>query len=148
MATREDQAQAIILDPALVVLLFFVLAHRLADLLQFVLADARAAQAIEGAVACSHLQPAARVFRDALAGPPLQRSRERVLGAVLGEVPVAGDADQMRDHTPPFGAERVADRLLGAHSTHRGLTSTVPNSAAGFRAANSSASSRSSHSST
>src|SRR5262249_34996218 len=148
VAAGEDQAQAVILDPALVVLVFFVFAHRLADLLQLVLADARAPEAVEGSVACGHLQPAAGVCRDAVAPPALQRPRERILGALLGEVPVARDADQVRDHPPPFGAEGVADRLLGAHPTQTGLTSTVPNSLAGFRAANSSASSRSSHSST
>src|SRR5215470_17326585 len=117
MAAGEDQAEPVVVDPALVVVLGFVFAHRLTDLSQLVLADASAAEAIEGTVARGHLQPAARVVRDAVARPPLQRSRERVLGTLLRKVPIARDADQIRDHPPPLRAESVTDGLLGGHAT-------------------------------
>src|SRR5262249_57850881 len=100
--------------------------------LQLALAHPRPAQPVEGAVARGYLQPAAGVVRNAVARPPLQRLGERVLGALLGKVPIAGDADQMRDHPPPLPAEGVAYRLLCVHVIQTGLTSTVPNSAAGF----------------
>src|SRR5262249_38859337 len=96
------------------------------------LSDRGASQAVERAVARGHLQPAAGVLRDPVARPPLQRSSECILGAFLREVPIAGDADQVRDDPPPLRAEGVAHRLFGVHAPQTGLTSTVPNSAAGF----------------
>jgi microcompartment protein CcmK/EutM len=43
VATGEDQTQRVVLDPALIVVVAFVFVHGSADLLQLVLADARAA---------------------------------------------------------------------------------------------------------
>src|SRR5262249_23002752 len=123
-------------------------AHRVTDLSQLVLAHARSAQPVEGSVARSHLQPATGVVRDTVARPPLQRSGERILGALLRELPVTGDADQIGGDLPPFVAEGIRNGLFGVHPAHTGLTSTVPTSAAAFSAAISSASSRSSHSMT
>src|SRR5262245_65895258 len=98
MATGEDQAQAVILDSALALVVFLVFAHRRADLPPLALAHARPAQAIERQVARGHLQPATGAFRDAVAGPAFQGSRERILGALLREIPIAGNPDQMRDY--------------------------------------------------
>src|SRR5215204_3454031 len=71
--------------------------------------------------------------RDAVTRPGLQRPREGVLGALLGQVPVAGRPDQGRDDPSPLLAERVGDRrlYLRLHPSQIGLTSITPNSATG-----------------
>src|SRR5262249_34586355 len=146
MAAGEDQPQPIVADPALVLALVFNCAVHRSDLLQLLLADPRPAQPIEGAVAGGDPQPPARVLRDAVLRPALEGPCERVLGTLLGQVPVPGDTNEIGDNASPLFPERFADRLLRiAYTTQTGLTSTVPNSAAGFREANSSASSKSSH---
>ena len=55
-----------------------------------------AAQHVDRAVAGDRHQPAARIGRHAVRGPALERERQRLLGAVLGQGPVAGDPDQRR----------------------------------------------------
>ena len=58
--------------------------------------------------------------RHAVAPPPVQRPRERVLGALLGEVPVARHPDQGGDDPTPLVAERRSDRVVAAgHRHHR-----------------------------
>src|SRR5215203_951793 len=86
--------------------------------------------------------------RDAVTRPGLQRPREGVLGALLGQVPVAGRPDQGRDDAAPLLSERIGDRLLHLrpHASQIGLTSITPNSATGCLEATSMASSRSAHS--
>src|SRR5829696_4749800 len=86
--------------------------------------------------------------RDAVTRPGLQRPREGVLGALLGQVPVAGRPDQGRDDPSPLLAKRVGDRrlYLRPHASQSGLTSITPNSATGCLEATSMASSRSAHS--
>ena len=80
-----------------------------------------------------------------------QRLGERLLGALLGEVPVAGDADQRRDHPSPLVPERLVDggarvpraAVRSLYSDQNGLTSISPARAIGCSAAISIASSRS-----
>ena len=71
--------------------------------------------------------------------------REGILRALLGQVPVAGEADQGRDDPAPFGLEGIGDRGLdlGRHSSQIGLTSMLPVRAPGIFDATSIASSRS-----
>jgi hypothetical protein len=45
-----------------------------------------------------------------LAGPPLRRDRERLLGGLLGEVDVAEEADQGREDPPPLALEDLLDQ--------------------------------------
>jgi hypothetical protein len=46
--------------------------------------------------------------------PPLERVLERVLKGVLGEVEVAEDADQRREHLPVLFAEEPPEGRVGA----------------------------------
>ena len=66
----------------------------------------------------------------AVARPALERPREGVLRALLGEVPVAGDPDEGRDDPAPLLAERTGDRGLdggrGGHISQIGRTSIEP----------------------
>src|SRR5258705_7111244 len=72
-------------------------------------------------------QPGARPGRYALARPGVERVGIRVLGAFLGQVEVAGDADRRGEHPGPLATVRVGDRLLdGGHSASSGRTSTAP----------------------
>jgi hypothetical protein len=58
-------------------------------------------------VACHRHDPGERIARNAVARPPLDRDRERVLDGVLGQVPVADGADQRRDRPPEVLAEQA-----------------------------------------
>ena len=92
------------------------------------------------AVTISH---AAGVRGRPVARPAFGGDRERLLGGLLGEVEVAEEADQGGEHAPPLLAEDLLDQRATS-----GRTSTAPPSrAAGIRAANSIAASRSSASS-
>src|SRR5262249_46971307 len=72
-----------------------------------------------------------------------------VLGALLGEVPVAGHADEVGDDPAPVGPERLVDGgLRVAHISQIGRTSTAPTLTIGTLEATSTASSRSRHSTT
>src|SRR5260221_7677705 len=112
-----------------------------------------AAQPVQRPVARDRGQPGAGTARNAVARPSLQRLRERVLHALLGQVPAAGHADQRGDDPAPLLAERLGDGRgdvirdgAGRHSVQNGLTSIVPNLDIGCLAATSIASSRSAHS--
>jgi hypothetical protein len=50
------------------------------------------------------------VLRRPLAGPPLSRDRERLLGGLLGEVDVAEEADQGREDPAPLALEDPLDQ--------------------------------------
>src|SRR5207253_10220045 len=80
-----------------------------------------AADAVDGPVPRDRHEPTGRVRRRALARPSLDRRRERILKDVLGEVEVAEDADQGREHARAL----VAEDLLDQRSTS-GRTSTEP----------------------
>ena len=79
-------------------------------------------------------------------GQRLHGAREGVLRALLGEVPVAGRADERGDDLAPVVDERPCDRGLdiGArYISQIGLTSIEPFAALGILLAMSMASSRS-----
>src|SRR6266516_4753148 len=81
-------------------------------------------------------------------------SLDCVLDAVFGQVPVAGEPDEARDHAGPFRCHDRGDRLgrgavrMGGHSSsvQNGRSSSLPPLAWGCRAAIAMASSRLSHS--
>ena len=81
-----------------------------------------------GPVARDRRQPRARTRRDAVAVPRAQRLLERVLGALLGEVPVGEHPDEGRDDAAPLVAERLRDGRFGraGHSSRNGRTSMLP----------------------
>src|SRR4029077_6914721 len=70
------------------------------------------AEPVESTVACGGGEPGAGDARDAVPGPAFQRPGEGILRALLGEVPVARDPDQGRDHATPGLPERTGDRDL------------------------------------
>jgi hypothetical protein len=74
------------------------------------LAASLAAQAVDGSIAGSGRDPAARVGRQAVARPGAQGDGERLLDCVLGEVDVAEGADQDGDRSTGLLAEDPADR--------------------------------------
>jgi hypothetical protein len=80
--------------------------------------------------------------------PPFEGARERVLGAFLGEIPVAREPDQRGDDASPLVAERVGDGRLdvGGYRSQIGRTSIEPDRAPGIFDAISIASSRSAQS--
>lgn len=109
-----------------------------------------AAQPVEGTVAGRRGEPEAGVARDAVAPPALERQREGVLRALLGDVPVARHPDQGGDDRPPLLAEGPGDGGfdVGRYISQIGLTSIVPFRALGIFDATSMASSRSLQSAT
>ena len=100
--------------------------------------------AIDRPVPCGAHGPSGRVRRHSVARPALRGDGEGVLGGFLGEIHVAEEADQGREHVAPALAEDLLERRFVYHSTI-GRTSTAPPSrAAGTRDARSIAASRSS----
>ena len=111
VAAREDEREAIVGDRAHVVLLRGQLLQS-ADELGLALEDLLAADAVDRAVACGRDDPRARGTRHALARPPLECGRERVLHGVLGELEVAEDAREDRDGMAPLLPEDPLDLAL------------------------------------
>ena len=71
---------------------------------------AAAAQPVQGAVTGHRGQPGAGPARDPVPRPAPHRLGERVLGTVLGEIPVTGRPDQGGHHPSPLLVERRGDR--------------------------------------
>ena len=141
MAAGEDQAQPFVWDHVLLLRL-----ARLQSGEQLGLRTQRAVAAnpVDCPVPRRSQQPGGRTFGGAGDRPPLERDRNGVLKGVLGEVEVAEDADQAREHAPPLGAE---DALELAQCSTTGRTSIAPPfRAAGIFEANSIASSMFPHS--
>ena len=92
------------------------------------LRHALVAQAVDRAVARDRRQPRAGLTRHAVAGPSADRLGERLLRAVLGEVPVACARDQGCDDPAPLLGEGLRDGgacVPRYHSTN-GRTSSMP----------------------
>jgi hypothetical protein len=87
-------------------------------------------------------QPRTRARRGPLARPSLGCNRERFLRGFLGQIEIAGEADQGGENIPPVLTE---DPLEDRYRSTTGRTSIAPpKRAAGTRAASSIAASRSS----
>src|SRR5579871_6101922 len=141
----EEQLEPFVAEGRLLVLVG-ELVHGVGDLWELAagLDPAIAPQPVDRAVARRDDQPRGGVLRRAGARPALGRDRERLLGGLLGAVEVAEEADHGGKHPPPLLAEDLLDQ-----GDTSGRTSTAPPMrAAGIRAANSIAPSRSSASST
>ncbi len=157
MTAREDQPQAIVFDAtvlhsAVVTVAGITSGGRIGPgehghLLELGGTGRGAAEPVERAVARGGGEPGRRTVRDPVAGPRLERPRERVLRALLGEVPVAGHPDEGRDDATPIRAKGGDDGRLDltgrGYISQIGLTSIVPVRAPGIFAAISIASSRS-----
>jgi hypothetical protein len=70
-----------------------------------------AAQAVDRAVASDLGDPGARIVRNAVNRPALERDDERLLDRLLGGVEIAKDPDQGRDRPPRLMPEQTVDDL-------------------------------------
>ena len=126
MTAGEDQPQAVVLD---LIGLFQQLRHRIlirfglrerlaAGLLEQLGAPRTAPQPVDRTVAGDSRQPGAGALRDAVHRPPPERLRERLLRALLGQIPVAGPPDQRGDDAAPLLAEGCVERALNGRRRH------------------------------
>ncbi len=91
---------------------------------------------VAGPVARHGGQPGERRVRHPVALPRDDRRGVRLLGALLGQVPVAAPADQARDEPPPALVEAEGDRVVGSgRHSQSGRSSITPPSATGCPAA-------------
>ena len=111
MAAREDEGEALVRDPAQVVLLGRELLEPCEEL-HLLLEDAFAPDAVDGAVLCRGDDPGRGVARIAVARPALERGREGVLDGVLRELEVAEGAGEDPDGVSPLLSEDVLDARL------------------------------------
>ena len=118
MAAGEDEPQAIVLDAFAVPWSGLVDdgIHLLGDILHRV--EPRAsAYAVDGLEATRRYQPRARIRRDAVARPLLERRAESIVQRLLGEIEVAEQPDQRGEDAARFG---TIDRIgRGAHTLER-----------------------------
>ena len=146
MTAHEDEVQAIVGNRVHVALLLRSLLgrQRPRELLELLHAAPLTTEPVERSVARHRHDPRARVRGDAVARPAGERDEEGLLHRVLGEVDIAERPHERRDRPPRLLAEEAGDRpvLERRYRSTSGLTSTLPRSAAGIRAANSIASSR------
>jgi hypothetical protein len=118
VAAREDEPEPVIADAAAVGLgqvpTRRIGASRLEQgrLAQLGGLVGAAAQHVDRAVAGGGGQPGAGTDRHPVTLPRLQGAGERVLRALLGQVPVAGDRDQRGDDLAPLGREGGAEGRL------------------------------------
>jgi hypothetical protein len=115
VTTGEDQAEAVV-RPALDRLgLGVAEAQRLEalELGSLGLEVTLAADPVDSPVARHASDPGARVGRDAVAWPALERDHERLLDRLLGRVEVAQNADQGRDRAPGLVPEDARRDQIG-----------------------------------
>ena len=113
VAAGEDQLQPLVRERLLVHLVLHGLGHL--EQARLLGERALATQAVDRAVAGRDRQPRARIGRRAVARPALGGSRERLLRGFLGEIEVAEEADQAREHTAPLVAEDLLEQRLPLH---------------------------------
>jgi hypothetical protein len=108
VAAGEEQPQPVVWDRAHGLVGLLAAAQRL-QLAQLLRVAPLAAQAVDRAVARGAHDPAAGIGRDSVARPALDRSGERLLHRLLGEVEVAEDPDQGCDRPPRLAPEQAVD---------------------------------------
>ncbi len=140
VAAREDQLEPLVRDRRLV---HFVLqGFRHLEPAGLLRSRPIASEAVDRAVTSGGDEPRAWVGRRPLARPALGGDRERLLGGLLGELEVAEEADQAGEDTSPLVSKDLFETCY--HSTIGRTSIAPPMRAAGMRAANSIAASRSS----
>jgi len=145
VAAGEQQPQPIVADAALLTEWLLRLGEGHRNPLVLLALGRAPPQAIDGPVPSDGRDPGTRILRNSVTPPPFEGRAEGVLRALLGKVPVVGEADQGRDDPSPFGPEGLGDRRFDAvgYISQIGLTSIVPARAPGTLDAISIASSRS-----
>jgi hypothetical protein len=132
VAAGEDEAQPLVGDAAVVG--FQRRRHQVGQLGR---GDPVVPDHVDGVVARGRGQPGLRTAGYAVAPPRRQRFGERVLGRILGEIPVAGDRDEIGDDPAPIGPECVRQRSISGraegavHDSRTGRISTCPMAVAG-----------------
>ena len=114
MATREDQAKAVVFDGLIVCPgrgiddgdVGFV-----ADVLEGIEASAPA-QAVDGLEAAGRHQPRTRIGGDAVARPLLERRPERIVQRLFGQIEITEQPDQRREHATGVGEIDGVHRLV------------------------------------
>ena len=96
-----------------------------AQLLELLLGGAPAAEPVDRAVARDRVQPRRRRLRRAVARPPLERERERLLERVLGQLEVAQPADERGEHARAVLAEGLLDGPGGRVLVAAGMRATL-----------------------
>ena len=111
MAAGEDEAQALVREFVRLAILGDAPAQRLERLERRALLRERplAADAVDRLVARDLRDPRARIRRDAVARPALQRDYERLLDGLLREVEIADRPDERRDRPPRLTSEQAVD---------------------------------------
>jgi hypothetical protein len=112
VAAGEDQPEPVVWDAAVVCVVRVVGETRDRGLPELRFAGRGPAHRIDGSVSRGRPEPGGRAGGDPIARPPLQRFGEGVLGALLGQIPIAGHADQIGDDSSPLRAERLGHRRL------------------------------------
>jgi hypothetical protein len=126
VAAGEDEPQPIVLDA-------LVLARRarvgdrldlLGDVVEWHVEACAPANPVDRLEPPRRNQPRARVGRDAVARPLLDRGGERVVQGLLRDVEIAEQADERRQHATRFGAVDGFDG--GERGGHRRADSSAP----------------------
>jgi hypothetical protein len=114
MAARKDQLEALVGNRGVL-----VVGELLCTCEQLRLACERllAPDPVDRAVARRRDDPRARVRGRAVARPPLERDRERVLHRVLGEIEIAEDAAENCDAASTLVTEGAGDVVYAPAST-------------------------------
>ncbi len=123
VAAGEDQPEPVVGHAAGVVHRWWLVGHEDSGLPHLLRTALRASQPIERAVARGRGQPGAGIRGHAVTRPPFERPRERVLRALLGEVPVARGPDEGGDDAPPLVPEHTGDCILYRAAGHGSTTS-------------------------
>lgn len=118
MAAGEDEPEPVVLDPAVFAVstvdgCWFVRDRQPRRFPEFARSRGGAPDPVDGTVAGGGGEPCSGVLGHAVARPGAHGERECVLGAFLGQVPVAGDADEGGHDGAPLVAERLRDRGFG-----------------------------------
>jgi hypothetical protein len=87
-----------------------------------------APQPVDRLVAADPGDPGARVVRDAVCRPALERDDERLLDRLLGEVEVAEDPDQARDRPSRLVPEQAVDELIRSTRNYDAVASAFSGS--------------------
>lgn len=130
MTASEDQPQPVVWDIAVLAggcqiarAVGMATRQQRSRLVQLGRLGGAAAQPVQGAVAGDGCQPRTRPLRYAIARPALHRLCKRILGTVLGDIPVTGHPDGARDGSapatrPPGTPPPVPARLAGKDWTY------------------------------
>ena len=112
VTAREHQPKPIVVNPAVVVVVMTRCGSRHSNLPELGFAHRVSSHPVQCTISRSRFQPGCRTRWNPIAWPASDRPLERILGALLGQVPIAGNVDQVGDDATPVGPEGLVDRRL------------------------------------